>query len=387
MEASAAIAIPPARSDARSVAIPWFCHAFVVSATSILVGLLWDISWHTTIGRDSFWTPAHVLIYLGGVIAGCTGGFLVLRTTLAGSAAERAASVRVWGMRGPYGAWLAIWGAFAMIASAPFDDWWHNAYGLDVQILSPPHTVLAMGMMGVVLGAVVVVMAMQNRGEGNVTWFRWMYVYCAGVMVTLLGILLSEYCYPNRQHGGFFYVVACAAFPFVMLTFGRASQLCWPVTAVTACYTMLLLVIDWGLELFPATPKLAPIYNPLDHMAPFGFPLLLIVPAIGIDLVIRRLEGRRNFVLAVAAGATFFVLLLAVQWPFAIFLLSPAADNAVFMGGRFFSYADHYGAWMFQFWSDRDPFTATSALIAIGMAVVSAWLGLRRGNRLRKVLR
>ncbi len=28
-----------------------------------------------------------------------------------------------------------------MITSAPFDDWWHNAYGLDVKILSPPHVV------------------------------------------------------------------------------------------------------------------------------------------------------------------------------------------------------------------------------------------------------
>jgi len=32
-----------------------------------------------------------------------------------------------------------------MLASAPFDDWWHNAYGLDVRIISPPHMVLAAG--------------------------------------------------------------------------------------------------------------------------------------------------------------------------------------------------------------------------------------------------
>ena len=32
-----------------------------------------------------------------------------------------------------------------MITSAPFDNWWHEAYGLDVKIVSPPHTLLAMG--------------------------------------------------------------------------------------------------------------------------------------------------------------------------------------------------------------------------------------------------
>ena len=29
-----------------------------------------------------------------------------------------------------------------MIVSAPFDNWWHNAYGLDVRIISHPHMVL-----------------------------------------------------------------------------------------------------------------------------------------------------------------------------------------------------------------------------------------------------
>jgi hypothetical protein len=30
--------------------------------TSIVFGLYWDISWHMTIGRDTFWTPAHLAI-------------------------------------------------------------------------------------------------------------------------------------------------------------------------------------------------------------------------------------------------------------------------------------------------------------------------------------
>src|ERR1041385_1080021 len=96
--------------------IPWYCYAVLFGATSIVIGVLWDISWHSTIGRDTFWTPAHLAIYLGGVLGGQAG------------------------------AWRCIWGASAMVTSAPFDNWWHNAYGLDVRILSPPHTVLALGM-------------------------------------------------------------------------------------------------------------------------------------------------------------------------------------------------------------------------------------------------
>ena len=44
---------------ARELAMPWQLAAVVFASTSIIVGLIWDISWHMTIGRDTFWTPAH----------------------------------------------------------------------------------------------------------------------------------------------------------------------------------------------------------------------------------------------------------------------------------------------------------------------------------------
>ena len=35
-------------------------RAVLVGGTAIAIGILWDISWHRTIGRDTFWTPAHM---------------------------------------------------------------------------------------------------------------------------------------------------------------------------------------------------------------------------------------------------------------------------------------------------------------------------------------
>src|SRR5215203_3428857 len=93
----------------RAAALPWYLTAMLAGSTSIIVGLLWDISWHMTIGRDTFWTPAHMAIYLGGVLAGLSCGWLAVKTTLAGSEAERAVTVRFWGFRAPFGAWVAIW--------------------------------------------------------------------------------------------------------------------------------------------------------------------------------------------------------------------------------------------------------------------------------------
>src|SRR5438067_7240361 len=151
----------------RSAAAPKVsgcARAVVAGGSSIAIGILWDISWHRTIGRDTFWTPAHMAIYFGGLLGGLACGWLVIRMTFFATPGEQAGAVRLWGFRGPLGAWITIWGSFAMLVSAPFDNWWHAAYGVDVKILSPPHTVLALGMFGVVLGALLLVLREQNLG-------------------------------------------------------------------------------------------------------------------------------------------------------------------------------------------------------------------------------
>ena len=59
-----------ARARATASAAPWSIYAVLFASTSVILGVMWDISWHRTIGRDTFWTPAHLGIYLGGVLAG-----------------------------------------------------------------------------------------------------------------------------------------------------------------------------------------------------------------------------------------------------------------------------------------------------------------------------
>src|SRR5437762_1536573 len=119
----------------RVEAIPWYLWAGLIATTSAVVGGQWDISWHRSIGRDTFWTPAHMAIYLCGVIAGFGGGAVTLIDTFGKRDSGRDATVRLWGFRAPLGIFMCIWGAVAMLTSAPFDDWWHGAYGLDVKIL------------------------------------------------------------------------------------------------------------------------------------------------------------------------------------------------------------------------------------------------------------
>src|SRR6266571_1627209 len=95
-----AAVIPSTHAIARGPGLPWYVAAVVIAATSAVVGVTWDISWHRSIGRDTFWTPAHLAIYLGGVLAGAACGWLVLRTTFSATVEEQAAGVTFWGFRG-----------------------------------------------------------------------------------------------------------------------------------------------------------------------------------------------------------------------------------------------------------------------------------------------
>src|SRR5215472_10324705 len=88
-----------ARSRANS--IPWFAWCLAAAVTFDAFGGYWDISWHISIGRDTFWTPAHMMVYLAGVLAGIASGYTILTTTFGSSSRERDAAVSIWGFRGP----------------------------------------------------------------------------------------------------------------------------------------------------------------------------------------------------------------------------------------------------------------------------------------------
>ena len=59
----------------QALAIPWYVYTAILASTSIIIGLLWDISWHMTVGRDAFLSPPHIAIYLGGLLAGFGGAY------------------------------------------------------------------------------------------------------------------------------------------------------------------------------------------------------------------------------------------------------------------------------------------------------------------------
>ena len=382
-------AMPEASSRAASPAVPWPLWAVAFASTSVLVGVLWDISWHRSIGRDSFWTPAHLAIYLGGVVAGLSCGWLVLHTTFAGSARDRAGGVSFWGFRGPLGAWICIWGALAMIVSAPLDDWWHNAYGLDVEILSPPHMVLAFGINAICVGAMLMVLARQNGVPDASRMLQGLFVYTAGFLILQFATLFAEYiAVPNLQHGPRYFFTTAAILPFLLVGIARGSTLRWGATGAAGVYMGVTMLLIWILQLFPAQPMLAPIMRQVDHMVPPFFPLLLVAPAFVVDLIVNRTPAGAGRVrwgaTALCAGIAAMLALTAVQWPFAEFLLTEPARNFFFAADQF-GYDRAPGQYQYVFWGR--PMTAGLFGWTASIAAVSAAAGLWWGNWMTRVRR
>ena len=361
----------------RAATIPWYCYAVALGATSILIGGMWDISWHQTIGRDSFWTPAHIAIYLGGVIPGLSCGWLVLKASFFGTVPERETAVRVWGFYGPLGAWLCIWGAIAMLTSAPFDDWWHTAYGLDVKIISPPHVLLALGATAIRIGALILVLACQNRAaETQQRGPALLFLFVAGGMLAGNTVVTMEYNFPNQQHSNLFYQVSALAYPMILVATARASKLRWGATIAAAFYMASVCVLVWALPLFPAEPKLAPIYNPVERMVAPLFPLVLIVPAFAIDVFMQGLGNARDWSLTLLLGAAFLSLFFGVQWFFSSFMLSPYSHNWFFAGDRIWAYFLRPGDWQYDFWNQE---TDAVSLIGLGIAFLISLVSIRIG--------
>lgn len=369
---SAPVAAGIARS--RVASIPWYIWCAVFAATSAMVGAHWDISWHRSIGRDTFWTPAHIAIYLCGVLAGISCGYLILSRSFGFS--DDLATVKVWGFRAPLGAFLASWGGIAMLTSAPFDNWWHDAYGLDVKIVSPPHVLLISGSAMVMMGALLLTLGHMNRATGAAyRRLNAMFLYLGAMCIVLMGILLLEFNVKVLQHTAGFYQRLSLAIPFLLAGVARASGIRWATTIVAGIYTLFIYGAIWILPLFPAEPKLGPVYIPVTHFIPPDCPPLFLVPAFLLDLLWQRTESWNKWKLAVVSGVLFTGVLLAVQWPFASFLLSEHSKNAIF-GTHYMGYYQHPQSFTFRrVFVPAEP----DFLPILGSAFLFAILSMRAG--------
>ncbi|HWN95973.1 MAG TPA: hypothetical protein VNT99_13130, partial [Methylomirabilota bacterium] len=225
---------------------------------------------------------------------------------------------------------------------------------------------------------------------------RWFFIYGAGVLLAMASVFLIELSFPNDQHTATFLEWSAATYPFYLLGMSRASKFRWGATLIALVYMLFIAGMAWVLPLFEGHPKLGPIYNPVDRFVPLPFPMLLIVPAFGIDLIRNWIGHGRGWLrdagIILLSSAAFVALFAVTQWHFSEFLLSPHAHNWFFAGDRHWGYTETPGPWRGEFWSvtnpkEHPPIVAATFGYAFLCAVVASTLGLALGNWMAKVRR
>jgi hypothetical protein len=395
--ASTTTSIPSVRTASATAtvrsaveSVPWYVWCSVFAVSSAMIGGQWDISWHRSIGRDTFWTPAHMAIQLCGVLAGISCGYLILATTFGNFSRLRETSVKIWGLEGPLGAFIAAWGGLAMITSAPFDNWWHDAYGLDVKILSPPHVLLILGNLAVNTGTLILILGMMNRARGEFqSKLNALFLYVGGVVLTSLMLMVMEFSWHALMHSGVYYRVMCMVIPLIIAGVARASDSRWAATTVTAVYWLFWAGMGWILPLFPAEPKLGPVYHQTTQFVPPEFPMLLFIPALALDLLWSRTRHWNKWTLSAVSGLLFLGFLFAVQWPFSSFLLTPAARNWFFHTNIFeyFTRPTSINARYVMVPPDTPNVFWTQISLAAVFAFITMRLGIAWGDWMRRIRR
>jgi len=105
--------------------------AFVAGAVGTF-GLYLDTAWHRTLGRDTFWSLPHLLMYGSGVaVYASTLAGIVIVTRLGPGDFGGPVLARL-GLRLPLGFTIAFAGTLVMMSAIPVDAWFHWMFGTDV---------------------------------------------------------------------------------------------------------------------------------------------------------------------------------------------------------------------------------------------------------------
>jgi hypothetical protein len=309
--------------------------ALVAMQTLAAVGLAWDIQWHRWLGRDAFLTPPHLIIYTGVVGAGLTCIIVVLVETQRYwrrvPGVDDTSTVSLLGIfHAPLGFFLAGFGALTMALAAPFDNYWHQLYGVDVTLWSPFHMMGLIGAGIAYLGSAYALASELVRSRRDGTAGRRLMIFgwpgiTLGTLFALTAILRlvrvlmepSIETFPTWQLGpaelltspiGLTLAVVLTSMAAVVVT--RQAGAATLMTVMAALFTAtvtLLAPVAVGIvgDASGYTYRLPghPSVNWIQVLLPFAY----VIPAVAIDLAylaeLRRWRRLRASLVAGVAGS------------------------------------------------------------------------------------
>jgi hypothetical protein len=284
-----------ARLEARTGVPGWAATTLLFSVYGLVVagyGFYTDVAWHVALGRDDeLFTAPHTAILIGLC--------MIAFAPVAGAVT----AVRVGG-----GTWtgrsrlprsllpLAVLGTAALIGF-PIDELWHEAYGVDVTMWSPPHLImiLAASFSGL---ASWLVLADAGVRPGDGGWARGLHVVTAALTLQGLSSVQGEFSFGVPQWQQLFHpVLTCLAAGLALVLIRIVHGPGWA------------LGIAAGLFVF----QLADVFGgggPIETRAGATY----LGSAVGVEAVAALVGTERRLRFAVLSGLAIATLGLAAEW-------------------------------------------------------------------------
>jgi hypothetical protein len=251
--------------------------------------------------------------------------------------------------------------------------------------------VLFTGIFAVIVGTLVLIASLQNRAVQPElrSVYRAMFLYVCSVLLVMEQVMLMEFTQRQFLHTHQPYILTALVTLAILGAARRGTQFPWAATCVCGFYTVYRIGLILVLPLFPAEPKIGPVFHRVTQFIPPEFPLLILVPAVILDLFWSRTKNWPGFLNAIVASAVFVVAFSVVQWPFSDFLQSPLSRNW-FFGTDYMGFGTRPTSLkaLHQFFATDSPAEfARGLLIAWVVGALSLLFGDGRGEWLRRVQR
>jgi len=284
----------------------------LILALQAELGLAWDRNWHDLVGRNEFFTPPHIMLYSGIAVSGFIALFVVLVDTYRyykkKPGVDDNSTVRILRFfHAPLGYVILGFGALIDLLAAPFDNYWHSLYGIDVTLWSPFHLMGTAGGIIVGLGIAFVfaseaVIERQSayppRRFLSLSALEWgMLLVLSAYMnltipsntafipVTLGSLQFITYPLPLAFTGAFC-LVAAAKFTRKRGTALKTALLLWIETVYTMAFVPVairIMVTRLGLHYrFPNLPGRLPVFNVTLAL----LPLVFVASALIVDSIV-----------------------------------------------------------------------------------------------------
>ncbi len=257
----------PKKNRITSKNEPFFAKVVIGLVTTGMLATGWDVWWHRSIGRDSFWIPPHIGLYACASLALLVSAYV-----------WRHSRDKVWKH--------IVFVLLFIPISASFDNFFHTLWGVENYTKplelswSPGHAVLALSTATALALLLAVLVRFRKTPD-----FNFFGNLCFGAIYAILLFLMMPF-HPTEGWGQIAGFAGAGILAFIYVAVGLAAEYTMKgsINAImTYIYALILILVSYGKEIAPQI-KMLPHDRPPIWLMIFA----LLVPAMILDVTKNR---------------------------------------------------------------------------------------------------